>query len=881
MTVVAGRAPLCLVGGVLVVPAVALLRLPVLPDDLGASIATLLDGVVAFAAGMLLLRGARRSSAGLRRARGMFGLGLLIAGVLAVLTAFAPTTSAPLPEVVAFARIGLVLPIAVALLSYAGARGEPGVWLRSLVDALVAATALWFMAYALLLGPSRVVGGGIAPGLIAPATDVVMLGLLVGVLLRASASVRGELLLIATGMSLVLASDIGEAVLPPAERSTAVVTTALATAGLVVILFASARAFQDPGRNGRSEAPSNWLRAVPHVIVAGALVVAGELALTGEALQGSQFIFALVFVVALILKHAVGGHDRGVLEQRVRSNEELFRSLVTGVSDLITLHAESGEILYASPAVERVLGRPGIGLDSSSVRWVMHRDDRVLFARAWQDALAAPGVTTECRGRVRSADGHYRWMQTLICSRLNEGSVAGVIVNLRDIHERHELEQQLGYAAHHDSLTGLGNLTLARQILSTCYEVSPPTPATVVLVDLDGFKAVNDTFGHAQGDAVLVEVANRLRACVREQDEVTRIGGDEFVLVLRGARSGMSDRVLAALRAPMMVAGTPMPIGASLGIASTDDAGTAEELLRNADLAMYSSKASGRNRITPYRPQMHEVAALRMRVHRGLRRALDEGHLTLNYQPIVALPSGEISGGEALLRWRDPDLGQVSPEVFIPIAEESGIISEIDAWVLQQACRDIRHWIDAGLDVPRISVNVSRRHMTAELPRLVLEALTGYALTGERLCIEVTETAVVPDADLATAVLQGIRALGVSVALDDFGSGESSLSQLARLPVDTVKIDRSFTRTAEDDPGARRLLTSIVRVCQSLSLPVVAEGIETVGLAQLLADMGCQQGQGWHFARDKPPTEFAELLSGGCLPVQARADDAAHLRLIG
>jgi EAL domain-containing protein (putative c-di-GMP-specific phosphodiesterase class I) len=339
----------------------------------------------------------------------------------------------------------------------------------------------------------------------------------------------------------------------------------------------------------------------------------------------------------------------------------------------------------------------------------------------------------------------------------------------------------------------------------------------------------------------------------------------------------VAERVLAALRAPLSIAGTPLPIGASLGIASTDDALTAEELLRNADLAMYASKSSGRNRITPYRAEMHEAAALRMQVHRGLRRALDEGHLALHYQPIVELPSGEVIGGEALLRWRDPDLGPISPEVFIPIAEESGIISEIDGWVLGRACRDIRLWLDDGVDVPRISVNVSRRHMTADLPRMVAEALSRHGLTGERLCIEVTETAVVPDADLASAVLHGVRALGVTVSLDDFGAGESSLSQLARLPVDTVKIDRSFTRTAVADAGARRLLISIVRVCQSLSLPVVAEGIETRELAHLLADMGCLQGQGWYFARDAPADAFSVLVAGGALPVRTRAD---HVRAV-
>ncbi len=853
-------------------PAVALLHSPLLPDELGADLAGLLLSTVALAAGTVLLSAARTASGGLRRGRVLLGAWLLLGSLLGVLMALEGSTTAPPTGPAVAVRIILVLPLALALLSYPAARREPGAWLRSLLDALVVASAMWFTAYALLLGPDRLDGGPVGPGLVAPSTDIVMLGLLIGVALRVAPALRRELLLVASGLSLILASDLVGVVLPVSGRLPGALVAVLSAIGLAALSYAALSAPRDPVLAGQHDEPSAWLRAVPNVVVAIAIALAAELALSGDALQGSQFVVCLTFVVALIARHAVGGHDRGVLERQLRSNEELFRSLVTGVSDLITLHGESGEIRYASPAVERVLGRPGAGLDLQGVQDVMHTDDRDLFGQTWLQALAAPGVTVECRGRVRSADGEFRWMQTLICSRLHEGSVAGVIVNLRDIHERHELEQQLGHAAHHDALTGLGNLTWARRVLSKCYDVSPPTSATVVLIDLDGFKAVNDTFGHAQGDALLIEVAGRLRACVREQDEVTRIGGDEFVLVLRGARSGVADRVLTALRAPMSVAGTPLPIGASLGITSTDDAGTAEELLRNADLAMYASKASGRNRITAYRPQMHEVAAMRMRVHRGLRRALDEGHLTLNYQPIVALPSGAIIGGEALLRWRDPDMGQISPEVFIPIAEESGIISEIDGWVLQRACRDIRRWLDAGVDVPRVSVNVSRRHMTAELPRLVSEALSLHGLTGKRLCIEVTETAVVPDADLASAVLHAVRALGVSVSLDDFGSGESSLSQLARLPVDTVKIDRSFTRTAVADPGARRLLTSIVRVCQSLSLPVVAEGIETGELAQLLADMGCLQGQGWYFARDASASGFSAMLVSGVLPVRARTD---------
>lgn len=445
--------------------------------------------------------------------------------------------------------------------------------------------------------------------------------------------------------------------------------------------------------------------------------------------------------------------------------------------------------------------------------------------------------------------------------------MGGVIVNSRDIHERHLLEQQLSYAAYHDALTGLGNLARARALLENCYGSVPPRPATVVLIDLDGFKAVNDTFGHAQGDLLLIEVAARLRACVRDSDEVTRIGGDEFVLVLQGTDTAVAGRVLDTLREPLVVAGTLLPVGASLGIATIADALSPDELLRNADLAMYTSKAAGRNRITLYRPRMHEAAAHRMQVHRGLRRALEQDHLSLHYQPIVRLPGGEVVGAEALLRWQDPDDGPMSPDVFIPVAEESGIIAEVDGWVLERACRDIRAWRDAGLAVPRVSINVSRRLMTLELPRLVEQALGRHGLTGECLCIEVTETAVVPDVEVASAALQRVRELGVTVSLDDFGRGQSSLSQLARLPVDSVKNDRSFTRTAVTDSGARRLLTSIVRVCQSLSLPVVAEGIETAELADLLAGVGCDYGQGWHFGRAEPAAHFCGLLTGGRLPV--------------
>ncbi len=858
--------------GCVLVAAVTLALSPLVDRSLGVPVAEVIQSGTALLGGAVLLWRARSARAGLRRARLLLGLVVLGAGiVIAADSELWGAAAEGTPRPISLLLQASLLPVAaVGLLSYPASSPRHGSALRMLLDAVVAGTAGWFAVHALLVAPTGPLSG---LELLVPAVDVAALGLLVGVLPLADRRHRWEICAVTAGLGLVLVADVGTAaVIPPAHSSA---LGAMAQAGFVLLLLAallptSTHAPTDAATDERDRL-GRLLGVLPHLFVSVAVLVAGEGALSGEVLGGGQVFGAIACVVALMLRHTVGAHDRSDLEHRLRSREVLFRTLVTGASDMISLHGPEGEVLYASPSVERLManGDPDLG----SLAALIHPDDLPVFAAAWQRALEQPGVTVECRTRVSGAHqvGH-RWTQTLICSRLGEDGVDGVVVNSRDVHDGHELERQLSHAAVHDALTGLGNLNRARAALAECYESTPPVAATVVLVDLDGFKAVNDTFGHAQGDQLLVEVAARLRTCVRGDDEVTRIGGDEFVLVLRGASSDIAARVLETFRTPLLVAGTPLPIGASLGVATTADAVSPDELLRNADLAMYASKAAGRNRITPYRPQMHEAAAYRMRVHRGLRRALDAGALTLHYQPIVSLPRGEITGAEALLRWNDPEMGPMSPADFIPVAEESGIIVEIDRWVLDRACADIRSWRDAGHVVPRVSVNLSRRHMTGELPRLVVETLARHGLAGESLCLEVTETAVIHDAELATEVLRQVRELGVTVALDDFGSGESSLSQLARLPVDTVKIDMSFTRAAVEDTAARRLLLSVVRVCQSLSLPVVAEGIETAELVRLLAGMGCRQGQGWYFGRAEPGPRFAELLDGGRLPATLAPD---------
>ena len=854
-----------------------------LPAEVGQPVAWGLQVVTAAAAVVAMLRAARRAEGDLRRARRLVAAALVAgaaAGVVATVQQLVTGRSPDVPSFEDVVHLAWLPLVTVALLSYPVVDTRPGSRARSLCEGMVAASALWFATHMLLLEPAAVGAGASLPGrltlLAYPVGDVFVLGMLASLLRRVQAPARRELSLTGGGLAVYVVSDLAYSVLEAQGRYRADSwVSVVAEVGLVLILLGAL------GAAGEGPESRTWRRVVdvlPRLPVALVVVLSTVTIVRGDGLSAGQFVAGSALVVSLLLRHVVTGRDRDALTDRLQAREELWRALVTGSSDLVTLHAGDGTVSYASPSLGRTLGIDTDTVLGRSIRAWVHPDDREGLDEAWREALAVPGGTAERVCRLQAGDGEWRWMQTQVLNRLDHPGVRGVVVTSRDVHERHLLEQQLGHAAYHDALTGLGNLARARQLLEACYASVPPRPATVVLVDLDGFKAVNDTFGHARGDLLLEAVAERLRGCVRGTDEVARIGGDEFVLVLDGDEDRAAARVLAAVQQPVVVGGTSLQVAASVGIATTADAASPDELLRNADLAMYASKEAGRNRATAYEPRMHEAATSRMTISRGLRRALDEGGLALHYQPIVSLPHGTLVAAEALLRWHDPEHGDVSPEVFIEVAEQSGLIAEVDVWVLDRACRDVAAWRADGLAPPRVSINISRRQMTAELPDLVAAALARHGLAGEDLCLEVTESAVVPDAEVAAQVLTRVRELGVEVALDDFGTGQSSLSQLARLPVDSVKIDRSFTTSSVGDRGARRLLTSIVRVCQALSLPVVAEGIEQGEVADLLARVGCDRGQGWHFGRPEPEERFRSRLVVGPVPGPRQASDGVAAR---
>ncbi len=859
----------------LVFGAVMLLR--PLPQAYGGALAYAVMAGTATAACVLLLR---QGPPALRRARRLVAAVLLVgalAGVLAAVLHLVTGAPAPVPSVVDAVHL-LFLPLGVlALLAYPTRAEEPGSVRRSLLDGALASLALWFLAYALLLEPADV-GDGLPlaaqlTALAYPTVDLFVLGVLVGVLSRVTAEARRELTLTGAGFALYCVSDIAYSVTATSGtyRPDGVVSV-LAEAGLLLVLLGAA----DTGVRPVPDRAVRALSVLPQVPVLLVLVLVASTVLEGDGIDGPLLACALAMTCALLARQSVGTRDRLRLTARLQAREELFRSLVNGGSDLITLTDATGTVLWASPAVARTVGRTEI--EGETLLDSVHPDDR---ARLTDAALAArhdADGQVEVLCRLGAPDG-WRWMQVRFQDRTGDPAVGGLICNARDVHERHLLEQQLSHAAHHDTLTGLGNLARARQLLGRG-AAAQGASAAVLLVDLDGFKAVNDTFGHAHGDALLREVSVRLVSCLRDGDEVARLGGDEFLVLLADARhvDVVGRRVLAALREPVLVAGTELSVSASIGAAAAADAGSPDELLRNADLAMYAAKDAGRDQLAEYEPAMHQRASHRMDVSRRLRRALDQDLLALHYQPIVQLADGRVVGAEALLRWQDAGADGDGPELstaeLIGVAEESGLIAEVDVWVLERACRDLAAWRAAGVVVPRISINVSRRHMTADLPRLVEQALRRYRLDGESLCVEVTESAVVADVDVATAALERLRELGVAVALDDFGTGQSSLSQLARLPVDAVKLDMSFTQPAVEDGEARSLLLAVLQVCRSLSLPVVAEGVELPELAALLREAGCERGQGWHFGRPLAAAAFAGALPAPCSDAPAQRCEA-------
>ncbi|MCG5241432.1 EAL domain-containing protein [Azospirillum doebereinerae] len=426
--------------------------------------------------------------------------------------------------------------------------------------------------------------------------------------------------------------------------------------------------------------------------------------------------------------------------------------------------------------------------------------------------------------------------------------------------------------AYHDTLTGLPNRTLFADRAAHALRggARDARKLAILFLDLDQFKTVNDTLGHPVGDELLVAVAGRIRQAVRPADTVARMGGDEFVVIAEGIASAndaahVAERIMAAVGTPLSLGGRPLNISLSIGIAVfPDDGGDVPTLLKNADTAMYAAKTAGRNTARFFSMAMSMAAEQRLGMELALRRALERQEFTLVYQPKIALASGRLCGVEALLRWRHPERGWVPPAEFIPFAEEIGLIEQLGAWVLDQACRAIAGWDDTRFGPLSIAVNVAAAQVNRGDLAAVVDGLTRqHRIDPGRLEIEVTETAVIADTDRALATLNRLRSLGVAVALDDFGTGYSSLMYLRRLDIDTIKIDRSFLMNAHVDSRDGEIVRLIIRMAQTLHLSVVAEGVETEEHVAFLKDAGCDMIQGYLVARPMPLADLQDWIAAG------------------
>jgi diguanylate cyclase (GGDEF)-like protein len=445
----------------------------------------------------------------------------------------------------------------------------------------------------------------------------------------------------------------------------------------------------------------------------------------------------------------------------------------------------------------------------------------------------------------------------------------GLVATYTDITERRRSERRISQLALQDGLTGLANRNLFLRRLEDAVELAKRNEMLVGvgLIDLDRFKNVNDSFGHAVGDKLLTQVGDRLREIMRTTDTVARLGGDEFAVIMANIDDPNmairpARRIIESLAAPFEIDDLTLNVGGSIGITFfPNDAETPEELIRKADLALYEAKGSGRGMFHMFDEVLDQRAQAQRRVEEDLRRALVRDEFQLFYQPIVSLPDRAVVGAEALIRWEHPTRGLLSPIAFIPVAEVSGLILPIGDWVLREACRQAREWLDAGLPPLRVAVNIAAPQFQGDsLVNTVRSALADAALPPSQLEIEINESMMMGDTAHATAQLQKLADLGVSLAIDDFGTGYSSLAYLKTFPVHRLKIDRSFVHNVIADPADAAITETVVHLAKSLNLKVVAEGVESEAHVAYLLGTHCDEVQGFHFSRPVPSDTFIEWM---------------------
>jgi diguanylate cyclase (GGDEF)-like protein/PAS domain S-box-containing protein len=586
-----------------------------------------------------------------------------------------------------------------------------------------------------------------------------------------------------------------------------------------------------------------------------------------DALVGSLAVGLLLIVLLAWLLQRLSRRAR--LTEIERRSEERLRALVEHSSDVFVVVTAEGQVRWHAASLAQLTGG-GDRLVGRPLRALAHPED---VARLDNLLAAAPGAADSVVAdvRIRDAAGGWRNVEAVVRDHLADPAVGGLVVNKRDVTDRRRLEDQLRHRAFHDGLTGLANRALLENRLGHASAVARRRAhkLAVLFLDLDDFKTINDSLGHAAGDELLRGVAERVSGLLRAGDTASRRGGDEFAVLLEDLESGaeaeaVAWRIMAALSEPLTVHGRELTIGVSIGIAVSDGATSVEELLRNADVAMYAAKDDGKGAVRVFEDRMLRRFVDRLELREELAVAIDAGQLELDYQPIVELESGRIVSVEALVRWQHPQRGRIGPDQFIPLAEESGLIVPLGRWVLEAACAQASALHDALPDRKPVtmSVNVSTRQLRDPgFTETVAAVLHETGIEPGSLVLELTESVLVHDRDEIMGQLERLKELGLRLAVDDFGTGYSVLSYLQEFPIDVLKIDKSFVDDIHTRPDKARLVAGIVNIGASLDLDVVAEGIEESGQADELRAMRSPFGQGYLFSRPVSGAAVEQLLA--------------------
>ena len=575
--------------------------------------------------------------------------------------------------------------------------------------------------------------------------------------------------------------------------------------------------------------------------------------------------------------------DRRRAERALKASEQRLGALIRSVHDLIVVLGPTGTIQFGNPAAAQFWRSKG-GDAAWESFWGRICPEHVTTLREIVESLQArPGVTRTCSLCLLTEDGKRHEYDVVLTNLLEEPAVAGIVLTFHDITDRKSYEARLEDQAFHDPLTGLANRAHFHDHLQKALTAPAEQgrPVAVIFLDLDDFKVVNDSLGHDAGDCILTTVARRMKAVLRPADIGARLGGDEFTVLLQSdvsadAARRIALRLLDAIREPIVIGGREVVVGSSFGIAlGTSGQDSADDLLRHADVAMYHAKANGKNGCALFDEKLEVIAIKRLEAETELRRALAKDELDVFFQPIVSLSDGRLRGAEALMRWHHPERGLVGPAEFIDVAESTGLIVEAGQRVFEKAFEWLRHWrLTHGVDLP-LHLNLSPRQLASSaFTDMLMTASQRFGVVANTIALEITENTLITNREPAIAMVERLHEHGFRLAIDDFGTGYSSLSYIKKLPVDVLKIDRSFTHSVATDPRDEAIVRNIVSLTEALGISLVVEGVETEEQRDLLHSMGCVSAQGFLFAPALPGEAFEKLL-----PLKAGQGRASKLPL--